>query len=220
MTFRGLTFAETWRFGKEPLKFLIALGLKFVGFKGPQQWLPPHECETVCEETMLSTAARENLLPVVEQVRALGYTTGLYTVLSRNLDSHTKEGFAYVALHQDKMRTIFVGYIASDASGAMRRNVAVTGALSTSTQDEIEFVNHPNYFDAGPWSQKVRVSGKTVADIDKAMQDFIGRSREVPRQFSSIAEVRAHVAAVGVKNYDARIARGLFTYIGDEPLRQ
>lgn len=225
MTFRGLTFREAWRFGKEPLKFTIALVLKLIDFKGPKQWLPAHECETLCEEANLSESARQHLLPVVEQARTLGYTAGQFTIMSRNLDPSTKEGFAYLALHHDKVRWMFIGYIASDRSGTTRRTVPITGGLSTSAYDEIEFVNHPNFLDAGPWSRKIGVTGQTVADLDAAMQKFIATSRDVPRQFSSVAEVRSHAAAMGVKNFDARIARGLFRYVGVEappmlPLRQ
>lgn len=214
MSFRGLTLAEAWRFGKEPFKFTVALVLKAIAFKGPKQWLPPHECETACEEAGLSAGAREHLIPVVQTARSLGYTTGRFSVLSRNLDENTKEGYSYLALHDDRMRGIFIAYLASTATGSLQPTVVSTGILSTEQNPDISFVNHRNYMDGVPEARVVRVSGAGIVDLDNTMMDFMRQSRSPVRRFSSLAALTAHGREMDAKNFDARIARGLYQYLG------
>lgn len=214
MSFRGLTLAEAWRFGKEPLKFTLALALKLIAFKGPKAWLPPHECETVCTEAELSVWAREHLIPAVQTARSLGYTRGQFAVLSRNLDANTKEGYSYLALHDDGMRGIFTGYIASTTTGPLEHTVAASGILSTEQHPYISFVNHRNYMDGSPESRAIRVSGRRIEDLDKKMLDFMRHSRSVVRSFPSFAAMEAHGREMEQRNFDARIARGLYQYVG------
>lgn len=217
MSFRGLTIAEAWRFGKEPFKFIIALVLKAMAFKGPKQWLPPEACEKFCDETQLSPKAVAHLVPLVQRARALGYTHGKFGTLTRNLDPHTKEGFSYLALHQDGMRTVFIGFVSSDSSGTVRDTVAVTGSLCSDAYDDIEFVNHGNYMDGTRTSRKIRVKGQQLEDIDRAMLDYIGKSRAAIRHFPSFDQMKAHAVAMSHKAYETRIARGLFVYVGEQP---
>lgn len=216
MSFRGLTLRETWRFGKEPFKFAIALILKAIAFKGPKQWLPSHTAETFCEEADLTLAAREYLLPLVARARALGYNTGRFHIISRNLDSHTKEGFSSVVLNDDGKRVLFLGYILSDSSGELKATVVVTGSLATAKYEDIEIVNHPNYLDATATSLRIRIPGKELEDVDRALQDYIARSTSQVRRFDSFEAFKAHADAMNTKNDEARVARGLYVYVGEQ----
>lgn len=216
LSFRGLSLAEAWRFGREPLKFTIALGLKVVGFKGPPVWLPTHEGEIPCSIDELSTRARLELLPEVEKAQDLGYVNGGFNRLSRNLDPHTKDAFSYMALHEDGRRSIFIGYVLNDSSGALKSTIAVTGSLGNAEHDDIEFVNHRNYMDGPRTSRKIPVEGKTLADIDRAMQDFIARSPSPIQHFPSLEAMKAHAAAMSIKTFDSRIARGLYVFVRPE----
>ncbi len=216
MSFRGLTLRETWRFGKEPFKFTIALILKAIAFKGPKQWLPSHTAETFCAETDLTLAAREYLLPLVARARALGYNTGRFHLISRNLDRHTKEGFPHVTLHDDGKRALFLGYILNDSSGELKATVVVTGCLASVRYGDIEIVNHPNYLDATATSLRIRIKGKELEDVDRALQDYIARPTSQVRRFESFEAFKAHTDAMNTKNDEARIARGLYVYVGDQ----
>lgn len=216
MSFRGLTLREAWRFGKEPFKFTIALVLKLMAFKGARQWLPSHAAEEACEEADLSPSAREHLLPLLARARALGYNTGGFNRIARSLDPHTKEGFSHILLHRDGKRALFLGYILNDASGELKATVAVNGSLATAEYEDIEIVNHPNYLDATATSLRIRITGRELEDIDRALQDYMAKTTSQVRQFASYAAFKTHAKAMNDKNEEARVARGLYVYVGEQ----
>lgn len=209
MSFRGLSFPEAWRFSKGPVQFLLALGLKLIGLKGAKQWLPPHECETFCEESELSDTARARLLPLVERARALGYIHGRFSRLSRNLDPNIHEAFSHLALNNDRMRSLFLACIVSQAGAEMKTSVTITGGMFRGDQD-IGFVNHVQYLDGPRTSVTIRVRGLELEDTDRTMVEFMRTSTTPFRVFQSFEEMKAHSIQVDIRTWDSRIKRGLF----------
>jgi hypothetical protein len=208
--YRGLSLRECWRFSREPFKFAIAVILKVIDFKGPQQWLPTDEAEVECAETELSENARQHLLPVVAEARALGYRRGRFGTFAHNLDPHTKEGFSYRALHDDGTRLLFIGLVQSDASGKLVSKVAPAGMIAFSDGTNTAFVNHNNYLDGSTTSRTVMVSGQRVSEIDRAMVEFAKRQPVAPRHFSSYDDMKIYSDQVERAHWETRIARGLF----------
>ncbi len=210
--FRGLTVREAWRFSRGPFKFIIALVLKVIAFKGPNYWLPPHECEETCGEDALSPEARTALLPLVEEARALGYGGGQFSKLIRILDPGTKQGFGFAALHRDRQRVISLGFIVNSTGSTTRSVVGLMGALVTAGGVNHEFLNHHNHFDNGGITQKHYVRTSTIAGLDTAMQQCQAASRDTFRSFADFATMKAHAQSVEVQAFDTRIARGLLRY--------
>ncbi len=208
--FRGLTLREAWRFSGEPFKFLLALLLKAAAFKSGRVWLPTHECEAPCTEAELSPEARQDLLPVVNAARALGYTDGAFARAIRILDPNMLQGFSYLALHRDHQRGLFIGFVLNSAAGTTRRVIALTGALVAADGTNHEFLNHRQHFDSGGLTHKHQLSSRTVADFDAAMQSFMATARDTFRSFDNTAALKAYMQTVEDQTFEARIARGLF----------
>ncbi len=216
MNFRGLTLREAWRFSGEPFKFVIALALKAAGFGGSRLWLPPHECVAPCTAEDLSPEAAAALLPAVAEARDLGYTEGRYSRLVRLVDPSNGPGFAHLALHRDRQRFIFLAFATTHAGGISRSASTISGGLLGDDGIKHSFLNHNNYFDDGQDSVHHRVRGRTVAAVDTAMQQHTAQSRCSFRGFATLADLKATIEALDEAAFDARIARGLFRYVGSE----
>ena len=210
MHFRGLTLRECWRFGPDPLRFTIAVILKTINFKGPNQWLPVHEAEGVCAESDLTEGARGHLLHVVSAVQQLGYRRGEFGCLLHNLDPNTKEGFSYRAIHDDGIRCLFIGYIASTASGTLKHTVIASGVVVRRDESHVEFLNHRNYFDGNKRAVRVKVSGSQPADVDRRMAEYLARHGGDVKTYSSLAVHKQDSIDYETSQWDTRIARGLF----------
>lgn len=211
MNFRGLTFAESWRFAGGPFVFLIALVLKAIRFKGARMWLPTHQAEERCTEAELSEGARTRLLPEVEKARALGYGDGRFIRAARIDDPAMKEGCAYIALHADRTRALMVAYtVNAPAGGVEKTAVCATGALSLADGGDVAFLNHRNYMDGEPTTRHVVLKGCSLADLDAAMAAEIAKLGMNAKSFSSWEEMKAYAEAADERAFEGRIRRGLF----------
>ncbi len=208
--FRGLTLREAWRFSGGPFQFVLALLLKAAAFKSGRVWLPARECEAPCAEADLSPEARQDLLPVVDAARALGYTDGAFARAIRILDPNMLQGFSYLALHRDHQRGLFIGFVLNSAAGTTRRIVALTGALVAADGTNHEFLNHRQHFDSGGLTCKHQLRSRTVAEFDASIQSFMANARGTFRSFDSTAALKAYMQTVEDQTFETRLARGLF----------
>ncbi len=208
MSFRGLSLAEAWRFGREPFKFTIALILKVLAVKGSRQRLPTYAAERECDPNEVPAGDHGALLEEVRRALDLGYTTGRFQTATEILDPNCLDGFSYMALHDDRRRTIFIAGIRNRAQDVVTYNLATAGSLRTTESDDIEFVNHRFYLDSPPPSRKVRVKGKGIQAIDRAMVAYLQRVEAIP--FADFAELKRHADRISDRAFDARIARELF----------
>lgn len=215
INFRGLTLREAWRFGGGPVRFVLALVLKAAARKAGKLWLPAHECEEPCTEADLSPEARRELLPVVTKARGLGYTEGRFSRMARILDPHMRQGFSYLALHRDRQRGLFIGFVVNNAAGNTRHVTVLSAALVGADGTNHEFVNHRQHFDNGGLTRKHQLHSRTVTEFDAALQSFMAAARDTFRSFENVAELKAYLRSVEDRSFEARIARGLLCYIGN-----
>ena len=214
--FRGLTVREAWRFGGSPFRFALALVLKATGHRAGKLWLPAHECEVACTEADLSPEARRHLSPAVGAARDLGYTEGRFARMVRILDPAMQQGFSYLALHRDRQRGLFVGFVVNRAGGVTRNVVVLTGALVGADGTNHEFLNHRQHFDNSGVTRKHQLRSGTVAEFDAALQAFMAAARDTFRSFENVAELKAYLQSVEEQSFESCIARGLFRYLGRE----
>jgi hypothetical protein len=214
VNFRGLTIREAWRFGGGPIRFVLALVLKTAARKAGRLWLPAHECEEPCSEADLSPEARQELLPVVTEARGLGYSEGRFCRMARILDPHMQQGFSYLALHRDRQRGLFIGFVVNNATGSTRHVTVLSAALVGADGTNHEFVNHRQHFDNGGLTRKHQLRSRTVTEFDAALQLFMAAARDTFRSFENVAELKAYLRSVEDRSFEARIARGLLCYIG------
>jgi hypothetical protein len=215
INFRGLTIREAWRFGGGPLRFALALVLKAAARKAGKLWLPAHECEEPCTEADLSPEARRELLPVVTEARGLGYTEGRLCRMARILDPHMRQGFSYLALHNDRQRGLFIGFVVNNAGGSTRHVTMLSGMLVGADGTNHEFVNHRQHFDNGGLTRKHQLRSRSVTEFDTALQSFMAAARDTFRTFDSVAELKAYLRALEDRSFETRIARGLLCYSGN-----
>lgn len=216
ISFRGLTLREAWRFGGSPFRFALALFLKATAHRAGRLWLPAHECEAPCTEADLSPEALRDLLPVVTAARDLGYTGGRFSRMIRILDPAMLQGFSYLALHRDRQRGLFIGFVVNRAAGVTRNVVVLTGALVGADGTNHEFLNHRQHFDNGGLTRKHQLRSGTVAEFDTALQAFMATARDTFRTFENVAELKAYLQGVEEQSFETRIARGLLRYVGPE----
>ena len=214
INFRGLSIREAWRVGGGPVRFVLALALKAAARKAGKLWLPAHECEEPCTEADLSPEARRELLPVVTEARGLGYTEGRFSRMARILDPHMQQGFSYLALHGDRQRGLFIGFVVNNAAGSTRHVTVLSAALVGADGTNHEFVNHRQHFDNGGLTRKHQLHSRTVTEFDAALQSFMAAARDTFRTFESISELKAYLRSVEDRSFESRIARGLLCYIG------
>jgi len=217
INFRGLSLHEAWRFGGGPHRFVIALFLKAGAVKAGKFWLPAHECEEPCAEADLSPEARQDLLPVVTEARGLSYIEGRFSRAVRILDPNMKQGFSYLALHRDRQRGLFIGFVVNSAAGNTRRVTALSGALVGADGTNHEFINHRQHFDNGGLTRKHQLRSRTVTEFDAALQSFMATARATFRTFDNLTELKAYLQSVEVRSFETRIARGLLCYVDDPP---
>jgi hypothetical protein len=213
MSFRGLTLGEAWRFAGNPLTFAIALVLKAGGMKGAKTWLPTHQVEVRCDPAELSEGARRHLLPEVEKARALGYGDGHFLRQTRNDDPSTKEGFAYLALHADRVRALFIGYVVNTAGGSEKTAVRATGGIRLSGGGDLVFYNHNNFLDGEPDTRRLMVKSSELAALDAAMAAELAKLGMEARSFSSWDDMKAHANEGDERAFAGRIRRGLFVRV-------
>jgi|GEM_PF-6128773 len=216
INFRGLTIREAWRFGGGPLRFALALVLKATAHKAGKLWLPAHECEEPCTQADLSPEARRGLLPIVTETRGLGYTESRFSRMARILDPHMQQGFSYLALHRDRQRGLFVGFVVNTAGGNTRHVTALSGALVGADGTNHEFINHRQHFDNGGLTRMHQLRSHTVTEFDTALQSFMAAARDTFRTFENIAELKAYLRSVEDQSFETRIARGLLCYSGND----
>ncbi len=210
MSFRGLSLAEAWRFGGEPLKFTIALVLKLLAAKGPRQRLPTYAAERECDPAEVPAGEHQRFLAEIKIALDLGYAQGWFQTNREILDPSLVDGYGYTALHEDRRRAIFIGGIRNRVLDKVNYNLATTGSLRTIESDDVEFVNHRFFMDSPPPSRKIWVRTRGIRAIDQAMLAHLEHTQAIP--FADYAELKQHSNRMSDRAFDARIARGLFVF--------
>ena len=211
MSFRGLTLREAWRFSRSPLKFAIAMVLKLIAFKGSITRLPTYTGECECDMNSISAIDHESFFLEVHAATELGYTDGRFHTVSESFNPKFVDGYAFVALHVDKKRRIFIGGIRNRTISGISYTLATSGSLSTAESDDIDFVNHRFYLDAPSPSIRIRIDKKGIVALDQAMIAYM-KDKDVVA-FPGFAEMKHHGDQVSDRVFESRIERGLFVYV-------
>ncbi len=104
MLYRQLTFRECWRLGGGfPLGLPLLLA-KRMGWREPLVWVP--SLKRPCSGWELSPECRERLLQRVAKLRTLGFARG--TGIAPSPMDPRRRG-AFIALHNDRMRYMWLG---------------------------------------------------------------------------------------------------------------
>jgi hypothetical protein len=116
--YRQLTFRECWSLGGGFPLGLLPLIAKVWGWRD-LVWLPPRE--RPCAASELSGRCRERLAPRVAMLKDLGFQRGTYIQSEDGLI----EGGAYLALHNDGYRTMWLAWASTNETA----KVATAGAF-------------------------------------------------------------------------------------------
>ncbi len=214
MNFRGMSLGECWRFSREPFKFLICLVLKISGKEGEKVILPPHENEREIVWADLSDDARHHLESPMSEATKLGYRRVRWVVQKQSFINTIKESFGCHALHDDGRKVLFVAYIASSASGEMKKKVTVVGILPKKDSRRELFTTEEKYFDC-PYLRTRVVSPGTVEQIDAIMQKRVDAADDGEfAAFDTLPGLTDHLNAANVASFDDKIRRGLYVWLG------
>jgi hypothetical protein len=213
VTFRGLTFAELWRFTGEPLSFVVAVIFKLIGKRASTLWLPPSSAVTQCPESALSLSARQTLLPVVNELAALGYTQSIFRRPIKNYDANFLEGYEFIALHHDGKRSAMVAYVmqkqgeagpVSKVEGGI--NLAFIGRL------DICFSQFKTPMSTEGLFEKRYLPGRTFKQVHEEAGEVIHQADKPLRTFANIQDLEAYIDKLQEQVWDARVNRGLVVY--------
>ena len=177
-------------------------------------WLPVHETETFCDLEDISAEARRHLAPLVERAAMLQYSAGRYQLLKHWFDPTVRDSAAYVALHDDGIRALQIGFahtVANAGGNAVERKIVnVTTSFFTGGLASLNVQNHKIFMDDGLPTRRIVLKRRSLEDvstrIDTELRDTQGR----PMRFRDFASYCDHAEQVDEEAWTHRIERGLF----------
>jgi hypothetical protein len=222
LNFRGLSYAECWRFGGV-LGFPLAVILKFMGKKGTFHWLPAHETEEICRFEELNAIVQTNLQPAVEVLQRLGYKDGVYMKMKINLDPDSLDLGAYFGLHENGMKFMHAAFnrrrVQSIKNFEMK-TVFISGGIILHDLTSIQVYNHKKFMDDGNRSKKIVLLHATPEQVDRQLDAQISDAYSNVQSFSDVTQIKAFFREQDMDIWEERINRGLLVKVSFEEEHQ
>jgi len=195
--YRQLTFRECWSLGGGfPLGFLPLIA-KVWGWRD-LVWLPPRE--RPCAASELSERCRERLAPRVAVLKDLGFQRGTYIQSEDGLI----EGGAYLALHHDGYRSMFLGCVSTNETATE----ATAGAFMFKDGSSFSVCNFPR-LPSGEKHPTVVLPLAGLPTIAARLERELMGHRGALRSFADPTECEAAHREGDRQIFGERIRRGL-----------
>jgi hypothetical protein len=220
--YRHATLRELWRL-LGPRPFCLGLLWKLFDQRGYYVWLPPSQNMAYCGPEALTEEARGYLTSVVAEMTGLGYRRGVFRRLVRNLNPLWKDAGAYLALHEDGVRTlsaIYTDVASTVASVPAARRVCHSGLIITEDQLGTAVVDHRFYLESGPQTRLIRFKPVGLRGIDERLQQEIQGARGPLRRFATVDELCSALDDRNDRWHEQLVQRGLYQRVSDEEERQ
>lgn len=213
LNFRGLTWSDCWRLGRNPPGVVLAALWKLRAKPGPYMWLPTSEAERICTAGELSAACRATLEPLAVWLRGFGYCRGLYKTQGIRLVENIEDDGGYLALHDDGQRACMVAYIHSVVvSGERRiekRTVTATGGFLLASGTSVDVMNAAVYMTSRTRDRRIVLPGADIGMVVERIRRELERCHERVRQFVDLDSFVAAVYELDDEVFAERVGYGL-----------
>lgn len=211
---QGASLKECWRFGGSVLGFLIALFDKVIRKKMFSfVWLPTYEAEVVCSIDDYGPLTRERLAPLVKMAKCSGYREGRFSKITKLIDDTVRESGAYVALHEDGMRVITIGFVyVLNVSGSVpveTKQTYIRTGFMTHDMQTVVALNYRHYWNDGELSRKICMPRSNLVEISERVGKELKKSDKPVVSFNDLGHMLEVSRPVEEREWLQRIKRGL-----------